>query len=121
MLAISTEPDTADDTVVDKVVNEVDVKDTRNVRVKDSVPVAAFFLLAGWELIWIELGEGVTNCTVWGALWVCGSLEGHLGGWTSLRKCHLLILLRSSRASWSTGATALSRTRRSSGSWRTEC
>lgn len=122
MLSISTEADTADNTVVDKVVNEVNIQDTRDVRIKDSVPIAAFLLLAWWELIWVELCKSITNSAVRRpSLWVCSGLEGHLGGWAGIREGHLLVLLGSCRAGWSTGVTAFSGAWRGSRSWWAKC
>lgn len=55
VLAISTESDTADNTVMNKVVNKFHIQDSLDLRIEYSIPVCAFTLLTGGQIVWIPI------------------------------------------------------------------
>jgi hypothetical protein len=57
--AVHAEAYTADDTLMRKVVDKVDVQDTPGARVEDGEPIAALLLQVLWQLLNVEIGKDV--------------------------------------------------------------
>jgi hypothetical protein len=114
VLAISAESHTANNTVVNQVVNELNVQHTLHLRVENSVPIGTFAFLGSREIIWVPIGQGVSwaltdklSCRCW-ARDLRRSARGGV--------VELMSLLGSGRSRWSS-ATAFAGTWRCSG-WR---
>ena len=60
--AVQAEAHTADDTLVGKVVDQVDVEHTAGTRVEDGEPVTALLLQVLGQLLDVEISEDVALC-----------------------------------------------------------
>jgi hypothetical protein len=114
VLAVSAESHTANNTVMDQVMNELNVQHTLHLRVENSVPVGAFAFLGSREIIWVPIGQGVA--------WAFTDKLSRGRRARNLRRSarsgvvELMSLLGSGRSRWSS-ATAFAGTWRRSG-WR---
>jgi hypothetical protein len=109
VFAIATESDAANNTVVNQVVDELNVQYSLHFGVEDCVPIGTFPFLGGRKIIWVPVGERVA--------WTftdklsCGCRARDLRRSARGGVVELMSLLRSGRSWWSS-ATAFS------GSWR---
>lgn len=104
ILAITAEPNTANDTVVAKMVHQLDIQHTLNLRIEHCIPVCAFALLGRRQVLRVPVGQHV-------AWTIRATRGGRLSTWrgrTNLRRGTGVRVgeLSRLRGGWAGGCTA---------------
>jgi hypothetical protein len=101
ILSVMTESDTADDTLVLKSVEKINIENSWDFWVEDGKPIGFDLLLVGWQTLQIQFGKRISNSEL-GMLswhWVA-NLWRSSSSWIWV--WHWLVQLRRSWAAWST-------------------